>query len=168
MESMNLPAILTPDIGLLFWMLLAFLVVFFLLAKFGFPAIVNMVEERKNFIDESLRSARQANERLAGIEAESKKILQEAHEQQASILKEAMATRDTIIKEAQKKAEAEGSRLLEEARIQIQAEKENAVRDIRNHVAELSIQIAEKLVRRQLDSELKQEAFINDVLDEIK
>lgn len=165
---MNLPAILTPDIGLLFWMLLAFLVVFFLLAKFGFPAIVNMVEERKNFIDESLRSARQANERLAGIEAESKKILQEAHEQQAAILKEAMVTRDTIIKDAQKKAEAEGSRLLEEARTQIQAEKENAVRDIRSHVAELSIQIAEKLVRKQLDSELKQEAFINDVLDEIK
>lgn len=168
MESMNLPAILTPDIGLLFWMLLAFLVVFFLLAKFGFPAIVNMVEERKNFIDESLRSARQANERLAGIEAESKKILQEAHEQQAAILKEAMVTRDAIIKDAQKKAEAEGSRLLEEARTQIQAEKENAVRDIRSHVAELSIQIAEKLVRKQLDSELKQEAFINDVLDEIK
>lgn len=165
---MNLPAILTPDIGLLFWMLLAFLVVFFLLAKFGFPAIVNMVEERKNFIDESLRSARQANERLAGIEAESKKILQEAHEQQAAILKEAMVTRDAIIKDAQKKAEAEGSRLLEEARTQIQAEKENAVRDIRSHVAELSIQIAEKLVRKQLDSELKQEAFINDVLDEIK
>lgn len=168
MESMNLPAILTPDIGLLFWMLLAFLVVFFLLAKFGFPAIVNMVEERKNFIDESLRSARQANERLAGIEAESKKILQEAHEQQAAILKEAMVTRDAIIKDAQKKAEAEGSRLLEEVRTQIQAEKENAVRDIRSHVAELSIQIAEKLVRKQLDSELKQEAFINDVLDEIK
>ena len=163
-----MPAILTPDIGLLFWMLLAFLVVFFLLAKFGFPAIVNMVEERKNFIDESLRSARQANERLAGIEAESKKILQEAHEQQAAILKEAMVTRDAIIKDAQKKAEAEGSRLLEEARTQIQAEKENAVRDIRSHVAELSIQIAEKLVRKQLDSELKQEAFINDVLDEIK
>lgn len=168
MESMNLPAILTPDLGLLFWMLIAFLVVFFFLAKFGFPAIVNMVEERKKFIDESLQSARQANEKLAGIEAESKKLLQEAHERQASILKEAMATRDAIIKDAQNRAEAEGSRLLEEARIQIQAEKENAVRDIRKHVADLSIRIAEKLVRRQLDDSLKQEAFINDILDEIK
>ena len=67
MQSINLPSILTPDFGLLFWMLLAFLVVFFLMAKFGFPVITKMVEERKNYIDESLQKAHEANERLAGI-----------------------------------------------------------------------------------------------------
>lgn len=167
MESINLPAILTPDLGLLFWMFAAFLVVFFFLAKFGFPAIIKMVEERKNFIDESLKAARMANEKLADIEAESKTLLQEAHEKQASILKEAAATRDVIIKEAKKQAETEGARLLEEARTQIQVEKENAMRDIRRQAAVLSIQIAEKIVRRQLDDNLKQEEFINGILDEI-
>lgn len=167
MESINLPAILTPDLGLLFWMFAAFLVVFFFLAKFGFPAIIKMVEERKNFIDESLKAARMANEKLADIEAESKKLLQEAHEKQASILKEAAATRDVIIKEAKKQAETEGARLLEEARTQIQVEKENAMRDIRRQAAVLSIQIAGKIVRRQLDDNLKQEEFINGILDDI-
>lgn len=168
MESMNLPAILTPDLGLLFWMLLAFLVVFFFLAKFGFPAIVNMVEERKNFIDESLKAARVANEKLADIEAESEKLLREAREKQATILKEAAATRDAIVKEAKSQAEMEGTRILEEAKAQIQVEKDNAVRDIRGQVAELSIKIAEKLVHRQLNDNLKQEAFINGILDEME
>ncbi|MBQ0158693.1 MAG: ATP synthase F0 subunit B, partial [Bacteroidales bacterium] len=98
MDSLNLPSILTPDFGLLFWMLLAFVVVFFVLAKFGFPAITKMVEERKQYIDDSLRSAREANEKLAGIQAESEKLLREAREKQADIIKEAMATRDAIVK----------------------------------------------------------------------
>lgn len=168
MESMNLPAIFTPDLGLLFWMLLAFLVVFFFLAKFGFPAIVNMVEERKNFIDESLKAARAANEKLADIEAESEKLLQEAHEKQAAILKEAVATRDAIVKEAKSQAEIEGTRILNEAKAQIQVEKDNALRDIRVQVADLSIKIAEKLVRKQLNDEQKQESFINGILDEME
>ena len=74
----NLPSILTPDLGLLFWMLLAFLVVFFVLAKYGFPAIIGMVEERKNYIDESLRKAHEASERLGNIQMEGESILQEA------------------------------------------------------------------------------------------
>lgn len=165
---MNLPAILTPDLGLLFWMLLAFLVVFFFLAKFGFPAIVNMVEERKNFIDESLKAARAANEKLADVEAESERLLHEAREKQAAILKEAAATRDAIVKEAKSQAEIEGTRILDEAKAQIQVEKDNALRDIRAQVADLSIRIAEKLVYQQLNDELKQEAFINGILDEME
>ena len=112
MESLNLPAILTPDFGLFFWMLVAFLVVFLLLAKFGFPVITNMVEERKNFIDESLRKAHEAQERLANIEKEGESILQEAREKQAQILKEAAETRDAIVEKAQDKARQESARLL--------------------------------------------------------
>ena len=78
MQSINLPSILTPDLGLLFWMLLAFLIVFFLLKKYGFSVIVNMVEERKAYIDESLEKAREANEKLSGIRQESERLLQEA------------------------------------------------------------------------------------------
>lgn len=163
----NLPSILSPDFGLLFWMLLAFFVVFFLMAKFGFPVITKMVEERKNFIDESLKSAREANEKLANIKVESEAILKEAREKQAEILKEAMATRDHIVSEARDKAQAEGQKLLEEAKAQISVEKENALRDIRSTVAEISVQIAEKVVRRQLDRDGEQEKFIQRMLDEV-
>ena len=93
----NLPSILTPDLGLLFWMLLAFLVVFGVLAKFGFPAIINMVEERKKYIDESLRKAHEASERLENIKQEGESMLKEAREKQAQIMKEAAGTRDAIV-----------------------------------------------------------------------
>ena len=163
----NLPSILSPDFGLLFWMLLAFLVVFGLMAKFGFPVITRMVEERKNYIDESLKTAREANEKLANIKVESEAMLKEAREQQAQILKEAMATRDHIVSEAREKAQAEGQKLLEEAKAQISAEKENALRDIRSTVAQLSVQIAEKVVRRQLEKDGEQEKLIHKMLDEV-
>ena len=98
-----MPSLLTPDPGLLFWMLLAFVIVFIILAKFGFPVITKMVEDRKNYIDESLKKAREANEKLANIQSESELIMRQAREKQAEILKEAMATRDNIIKEARDK-----------------------------------------------------------------
>ena len=154
MESLNLPAILTPDFGLFFWMLVAFLVVFFLLAKFGFPVITGMVQERKDFIDESLRKAHEASERLENIKQEGEAILQEAREKQAQIMKEAAETRDTIVQKAQEKAKDEGARLLSEAKAEIEAEKQNAIRDIRGQVAELSVLIAEKVLREKLDMEL--------------
>lgn len=167
MDSINLPSILTPDIGLLFWMLIAFLVVFFVLAKFGFPVITKMVEERKNFINESLLNAREANQKLASIQAEGEAILKEAREQQATILREAMATRENIIKDAREKAQVEGSKLLEEAKAQIQVEKENALRDIRSTVADISVQIAEKMLRTKLEGDKEQEKLIERMLDEM-
>lgn len=163
----NMPSILTPDFGLLFWMLLAFGVVFFLLAKYGFPAITKAVEERKNYIDESLKNARETNERLANVKIESENILKEAHEQQARIIKEAMATRDNIIAEARNKAQTEGKQLFEEAKKQIVAEKENALRDIRSQVADLSVLIAEKVIRRQLDNAEEQEKYIDRILNDM-
>ncbi len=167
MESLNLPAILTPDFGLFFWMLVAFLVVFFLLAKFGFPVITGMVQERKNFIDESLRKAHEASERLENIKQEGEAILQEAREKQAQILKEAAETRDTIVQKAQEKAKDEGARLLSEAKAEIEAEKQNAIRDIRGQVAELSVLIAEKVLREKLDTETQQMELIDRLLNEV-
>ena len=167
MDFTKLPAILTPDLGLLFWMLLAFLVVFFVLAKYGFPAIIGMVDERKKYIDESLRKAHEASERLANIKEEGEAILQEAREKQAQILKEASETRDSIIGNAQTKAREEGARLLSEAKAEIEAEKQNAIRDIRTQVAQLSVQIAEKVVRQQLSTDARQMDLINKLLDDV-
>lgn len=165
--DMNLPSILTPDFGLFFWMLVAFLVVFLLLAKFGFPVITKSVEERKNFIDESLRKAHEAQERLANIEKEGESILQEAREKQTKILREAAQTRDAIVEQAQEKARQEGSRLLDEAKTAIAQEKNAAIADIRRQVAALSVDIAGKVLRENLKDDKSQMDLIDRMLDEV-
>ena len=167
MDFTKLPSILTPDLGLLFWMLLAFLVVFWVLAKYGFPAIVNMVDERNRFIDESLRKAHEAQERLANIEKEGESILQEARAKQAQILKEAAETRDAIVEQAQEKARAEGARLMDEAKTAIEQEKKAAIADIRKQVADLSVDIAEKVLRQNLKDDKSQMDLIDRMLDDV-
>ena len=167
MDPSKLPSILTPDLGLLFWMLLAFLVVFFVLAKYGFPAITNMVEERKKYIDDSLKKAHEASERLENIKQESEAILQEAREKQAQILKEAADMRDAIVQKAQDKARSEGARLLSEAKAEIEGEKQQAIHDIRAQVAELSVQIAEKVLREKLSTDAEQMKMIDRLLDDV-
>ena len=163
----NLPSILTPDLGLLFWMLLAFLVVFFCLARFGFPVIIKMVDERKQYIDESLGKAHEASERLTHIKQEGEALLQEAREQQAKIMKEAAETRDAIVEKAEEKARQESARIIAEAKQQIAFEKQEAIRDIRSQVAELSVNIAEKILREELSSDKAQQANIDRLLDEV-
>ena len=163
-----MPSLLTPDPGLLFWMLLAFVIVFIILAKFGFPVITKMVEDRKNYIDESLKKAREANEKLANIQSESELIMRQAREKQAEILKEAMATRDNIIKEARDKADIESKKFIESAKEQIKVEKDLAIRDIRSQIINLSTQVSEKVLRRELDDNNKQLSYIDSLLDEIE
>ncbi len=164
----NLPSILTPDLGLLVWMLVGFLVVFFVLAKYGFPFITNMVNNRKKYIDESLKNAHEAVERLANIQQESEAMLQKAHEQQAAIIKEASTTRDAIIAEAQNKAKAEAERILAEATQQIANEKQASLREIRTQVAQLSVEIAERVVRQNLHDDKQQMQLITRILDEVQ
>lgn len=159
--------LLTPDPGLLFWMVLVFGIVFFLLAKFGFPVIIKMVDDRKAYIDNSLKAAREANEQLANVKIEGEKILAQAHEEQARILKSATETRDRIIREAQEKARLEGDRLMEEMKKQIETEKESAIRDIRRQVALLSVGIAEKVMRTKLADEKEQTELISRLVDEM-
>ena len=167
MDFSKLPSILTPDLGLLFWMLLAFLVVFFVLARYGFPAIVNMVDKRNQYINESLRKAHEASERLENIKQESEAMLQEARVQQAQILKEAADTREAIVQKAQEKAKAEGARLLAEAKAEIEGEKQQAIRDIRSQVAELSVVVAEKVLKEKLSTDAEQMKMIDRLLDDV-
>lgn len=159
--------LLTPDPGLLFWMIIIFGVVFFILAKYGFPVIIKMVEDRKAYIDNSLQAAREANEQLANVKLEGEKLLAQAHEEQGRILSEAAATRDRIIKEAQNRAITEGQRLMDEMKKQIETEKESAIRDIRRQVAVLSVGIAEKVMRNKLADEKEQMELIDRMLDEM-
>ena len=148
-------------------MTVVFLVVLFILWKYGFPVIVKMVDERKAFIDESLKKAHEANERLANIQKEGESILQEAREKQAQILKEAAETRDAIVEKAQDKARSEGARLLEEAKAAIEQEKKAAIADIREQVATLSVEIAEKVLKQNLKDDKSQMELIDRMLDEV-
>jgi F-type H+-transporting ATPase subunit b len=159
-------SLLTPDPGLLFWMLVSFGIVFFVLAKYGFPIIVKMVDERKAYIDQSLESAKQANERLKGIKEEGERILSEAREEQVRILKEANEMRTNIINKAKDQAHIETGKIMEEARSNIQKEKETAMRDIHNQIAVLSIGIAEKILRKNLENKPAQIELVDKLIEE--
>ena len=158
--------LLKPDLGLLFWMLVSFGIVFFILAKFGFPIIVKMVDERKAFIDKSLDAAKAANERLAGIQEESERILRQTHDEEIRILKEAQEVRSKIIGEAKEQAAIEAGKLIAEAKTAIQKEKDMAIRDIQNQIADLSINIAEKVLRKNLDNPPSQRELVRKLIEE--
>lgn len=159
--------LLTPDPGTVFWMIIIFGVVFFILAKYAFPVIIGMVEERKKYIDQSLEAARQANEQLAQVREETDRMLKEARDEQARILKEASQTRDRVIKEARVRAQLEAQKALEETRLQIVAEKESALNDIRQQVAILSVDVAEKILRKDLKSDQEQLELVDRMIDEM-
>ena len=160
-------SLITPDFGLLFWMTIVFLIVLGIVSKFGFKVIVKMVNDRKDYIDSSLQKAHEANKKLANIKVESDALLQEARERQAAILKEAAATRDAIVEKAQGKAHEESNRLLTEAKVEIENQRQAAVSDIRKQVATLSVEIAEKVLREKLGDEKTQMDLIERMLDEI-
>jgi ATP synthase, F0 subunit b len=160
-------ALLLPESGLLFWMFISFGIVVFILAKFGFPVIVKMVESRKTYIDESLLIAKQTYEQMAVVKAQGEAIVDNARKEQVKIMNEAAQTRDQLIKDAKDKAAVEAGKLIDEARKQILLEKEEAIRDIRRQVAELSVDIAEKVLRGQLDKKAEQMVMIDRLLDEI-
>lgn len=160
-------SLITPDFGLLFWMTIVFLIVLGIVSKFGFKVIVKMVNDRKDYIDSSLQKAHEANKKLANIKVESDALLQDARERQAAILKEAAATRDAIVEKAQDKAHEESNRLLTEAKVEIENQRQAAVSDIRKQVATLSVEIAEKVLREKLGDEKTQMDLIERMLDEI-
>ena len=156
----------TPDIGLVIWMLIPFLVVFYVLAKFAWPAIMKGIEERGKFIDDSIQAANEANARLEGIIAEGDQLLAEAKTEQLRLLKEASDIQAQLIKEAKVQAGVEADKVLADARAEIQREKEQAIRDIRNRVADLSLEIAEKVLRKNLENKAAQMELIDKLLEE--
>ena len=160
-------SLLTPDSGLLFWMLISFGIVVFVLAKFGFPIILKMVEERTNFIEESLLKAEKARTELDSVKAEAELILEKARNEHQQIMNEASQLREALIQEARTKAISEADKIIENARLQIQHEKEAAIRDIRKQVAGLSVDIAEKVLRSKLEKKEEQLGMIQRLIDEM-
>lgn len=160
-------SLLTPDAGLLFWMILSFGIVFVILSKYGFPVIIKAVQQRKEYIDQSLETARLANDQLAGIQAAGEKLLTEAKERQNAILKEAMAEKEQIIAEARQRAVVEAHLQIEEASRRIREEKDKAIREVRTEIADLSVAIAEKVIKEKISRGEEQQKTIDRLLDEV-
>jgi F-type H+-transporting ATPase subunit b len=158
--------LVTPDTGLLFWMVVIFGLVFLLLWKFGFPIITSMVEKRNNTIEKSLKDAREIEARMGQMVEEHARMLDEARKEQAQILREATDTRNKILATAKDEAREEAAKILAEARTEIEAEKEAALRDVRKEVAVLSVSIAEKILRKELSEDKEQREYIDRMVEE--
>lgn len=159
--------LLTPDPGLLFWMVLSFLIVFFLLAKYGFPVIVNAINKRKEFIESSIISAKEANAKLATIQEEGEKLLAEAKAQQKEIISSSMQEKQKILQAAQDEARISAQQIVDDATARITAEKEKALREVRSEVAALAIDIAEKVLKQKMSVDAEQKKAIDRLIEKL-
>lgn len=160
--------LLTPDYGLLFWTLLAFLVVFFILAKYAWPSIVKGLKEREQSIADSLATAEKVKAEMAQMKSENEALLAKAREERAQLLKEARETKDRIINEAKEQAKVEANKIVIDAQAAIQAQKMAAITEVKNQVGTLVIEVAEKVLRRELSNKAEQESYIKQLSGEVK
>ncbi len=158
--------LVTPQIGLLFWTVLIFLVLVFLLAKFAWKPILRMVEERTKNIEDALNSAENAKKEMAGLKAENEQIMKEARAERDKIVREAREMKDKIIEESKETAKAEADKILAQARKLIDDEKRAAMNELKDQVASLSIEIAEKILTKELSDKKKQAELIDDILQQ--
>ncbi len=158
--------LITPDVGLLFWMVVIFGIVFAILAKWGFPAITGMVDKRNRRISDSLRLADEAQERMSHLAEEQARMIDQTRKEQARILREASQARDEIISRARTDAETQTAEMVQKAREQIATEREAALRDLRRQVAMLSVEVAEKVLRQQLEDSDAQHALVDRLSEE--
>jgi F-type H+-transporting ATPase subunit b len=160
--------LMIPDPGLVIWMAIVFLIVLILLRKFAWKPIMGAIRSREESIENALKSAERAKAEMQSLQADNERILAEARNQRDIMLKEAREMKESIINEAKGKAKAEADKLLALSREAIQNEKMAAITELKNQVAILSIDIAEKILKRELAAENKQKDLIGDLLKETK
>ena len=160
--------LLTPEFGLLIWTLLAFLIVFFILKKLAWPAIIKGLRDRENSIADSLATAQKVKEEMALMKSENEALLAKAREERAQLLKEARETKDKIINEAKEQAKTEANKIVTEAQAAINAQKMAALTEVKNQVGKLVIEVSEKVLRKELGNKEAQEAHIKGLVQEVK
>ena len=168
MTLLALNPLVSPDPGLFIWSTIAFLLLFFLLSKFAWKPIVKALDERERSIEDALSKAEMAKAEMAKLISENEDLLKETRLERDNILKEAKEIKDQIIKDAKDLAKTEGTKLIEKAKDEITNQKLAAMAEIKNQVSSLSLEIAEKLLRKQFEDQDKQQALINDLLKEVK
>ena len=160
--------LLTPSFGLLIWTLLAFLIVLFILKKFAWKPILNSLNESDNTIADSLATAEKVKAEMAQLKSENEALLAKAREERAQLLKEARDTKDKIINEAKEQAKVEANKIVIDAQAAIQQQKMAAITEVKNQVGTLVIDVAEKVLRRELSNKPDQENYIRQLADEVK
>jgi F-type H+-transporting ATPase subunit b len=160
--------LLTPDPGLLVWILLSFLIVFFILKKYAWPAIIKGLKEREQGIADALATAEKVKAEVAQMKNENESLLQQAREERSALLKEAKANADKMITEAKEKAKSEYDKIITDAQLAIQQQKNAAIIDVKNQVGALVIEVSEKILRKELSNKAEQESYIKQIADEAK
>lgn len=159
--------LLSPNLGLVIWQTLVFLILIILLKKFAWKPILNAVKSREESIDGQLKAAEAAKEEMAGLQSQNEALLKEAREERDTMLKEARDIRDKMVSDAKGLASNEAEKMIEAARETIEGEKVAAIAELKSHVASISIEIAEKIVKDQLSSDDKQKALVNQLIEEV-
>lgn len=158
----------TPDSGLMFWMFLAFIILFFVLWKWGWPVIIKNMDERADAIDKGVEYAREAKSQLDSARAVAQKFIEEAQKKQAEMLRDAAKMKSEIIEEAKKEASEEAKKIMDAAKVSIEQSRKEAELQFRDEVSKFSLDIAEKMVRSQLKTDRAQSELVNKLLDEIE
>ena len=160
--------LLTPEFGLLIWTLVAFLLVFWILAKFAFPAFAKGLKAREEGIANSLAAAEKAKAEMSQLKSENEALLAKAREERAALLKDAKEASDKMIAEAKDKAKTEYDRIIAEAQTAINLQKNAALTEVKNQVGNLVIEVAEKVLRKELANKTEQEKYIKELADGVK
>ena len=160
--------LLTPAFGLIIWTLIAFLVVFFILKKFAWPAILGGLRKREQTIADSLATAEKIKAEMAQMKSENEALLAKAREERAQMMKEARETKDKIINEAKEQSKVEANKIITEAQAAIDAQKMAALTEVKNQVGKLVVEVTEKILRRELNNKQAQEEHIKGLVDEVK
>ena len=159
--------LVTPALGLVFWMIVTFTIILFILKKFAWKPILGMIKEREDGIEKALKSAEDALNTMRELKASNEKILAEARAEKDAILKDARDTKDAIVNEGKIKAKQEADKIVAQARETINAEKLAAIAELKAQVATLSIDIAEKILKEHLSTDDKQKTLVNNLVKEV-
>jgi F-type H+-transporting ATPase subunit b len=160
--------LLTPSFGLLFWTLLAFLVVFFLLRKFAWGPIMQALGEREKTIADSLATAERVKAEMAQMKSENEALLVQAREERAQMLKEAKETKDKIINDAKEQAKLEANKIFADANQALENQKMAAITDVKNEIGKMVIQVSETVIRKELANKADQEVYIRKLADDLE
>lgn len=161
-------SVIKPDPGIIFWTALVFIVLWFVLGRMAFKPIQGALKKRENDIQDALDEAKNAREEMSKLNAENEDLLVKAREERALILKEAKEAKAAMIKEAEEEAKAKAQKIVANATQEIENQRKSAVTDLKNQVGLMAIEIAEKVLRKQLTGNAEQEGYVNTLVDEIK
>ena len=160
-------SLLTPDLGLVFWTTIVFLVFWLLVGKFAIKPITKAIKDREHSIADALSSAEKAKQEVQELQQSNVSLLKEAREESAKILKEAKEIKESVIAEAHSKAKDEAAKIVASAKVEIDAQKKAALAEVKNEVSKLSLEIAQKVLGRELDATKDQQSYINSLVDKM-